>query len=116
MAEQPETRLQKKMVKRIENLPCPSRARKMHGSAFTRAGEPDIDAVICGIPLKIEVKMPGNTPTKLQTQRILEWAAAGAVAGWCDTMEGMDEFIIEALVVASNSGWAAARHILDTGL
>ena len=80
--------LRRKMVKAINDLPVASHARSVHGSPHS-AGEPDIDAVIAGVPVKIEVKLPGNRPTDLQSQRLSEWEDAGAVAGWVDTMKAL---------------------------
>lgn len=92
-----ESALRTKMIKRIQSSPLPNRARACHAGPHSGSvGEPDIDAVIGGISMKVEVKMPGNTPTVLQLKVIRDWQAAGAVAGWCDSMEGLEPFIAEA--------------------
>lgn len=94
--------LRRKMVKRLEEVPgC--RVRVVHGGPHQSAGEPDLDAVICGVPLKIEVKLPGNKPTKLQAHVIDEWRAAGAVAGWADSMDTLEALIEEALARSGNN-------------
>lgn len=41
-------------------------------------GTPDILAAIFGQALVIEVKLPGNTPSKIQLHRLKQWGAAGA--------------------------------------
>lgn len=92
MAKQAESALTRKMVKRINDLPCPTFAHKVHGTRYS-SGEPDIDAVIRGVPVKVEVKMPGNSPTPLQADRLLKWETAGAVTGWVRTMDELDAII-----------------------
>jgi len=60
--------------------------RKSHGGGYgTVAGDPDLYGCYRGIMFQIEVKVPGNYPTKLQRIRLREWADAGAVTGvaWC---------------------------------
>ncbi len=110
MASGPESRLVARMVKRINQLDCPSRARKVHGGAYGTGGEPDIDAVLFGRSLKVEVKTPGNKPTDRQAAVIRQWADAGATAGWCDSMEGLDRLIASCL---RSSGDGRAEDLAD---
>ena len=60
-----------------------ARARKVHPSRYAGAGEPDVDAVVRGRAVKLEVKAPGASrgATALQLKRLREWASAGAVTG-----------------------------------
>lgn len=97
MASKPETALRNKMVKAIRALPCPTRVRVVHGGPHQSAGEPDLDAVICGTPVKIEVKMPGNEPTPKQASVIRQWRNAGAIADWADSMERLEQILYAAL-------------------
>jgi hypothetical protein len=76
-----ETTITNKVLKEINALPR-AKALKRHGSVFGKAGEPDIDASIGGRSVQIEMKVPGERPTDLQTKRLAEWAASGAVAFW----------------------------------
>lgn len=93
-----EGQLRMKMVKRILACERPSRARTVHAGPHSgTVGEPDIDAVVDGISLKIEVKLPGRQPTKLQAQVISQWRKVGAVAGWADDMDSFMELLEEAL-------------------
>jgi len=92
-----EKHLQSKMLRRINDLGCPSRARVVHGGPHQSAGEPDIDACLFGRTLKVEVKLPGNKPTERQDAVIRKWRDAGATAGWADSIEGLDRLIIECL-------------------
>lgn len=87
----PETKLVKKIIDRLNKRPR-SHARKVHQSRF-QSGEPDIDAVVDGRSVKIEVKVPGNTPTLNQMLRMRQWQKAGALVGWVDTVEGADELL-----------------------
>jgi hypothetical protein len=54
-------------------------ARKRWGGGMGVAGDPDIDACVCGRSVQLEVKRPGERPTPLQLKRIEEWRRAGAV-------------------------------------
>jgi len=56
-------------------------ARKRWGGGMGVAGEPDIDACICGRSLQLEVKRPGEKPTPLQVKRLEDWRRAGATVG-----------------------------------
>jgi len=56
-------------------------ARKRWGGGMGVAGEPDIDACICGRSLQLEVKRAGEQATLLQQKRLEEWRQAGAIVG-----------------------------------
>lgn len=65
------------ILKALNELPnC--KAIKRHGSAWSSAGEPDIEGCICGHHFEFEVKRPGCSPDPLQLKRIKEWREAGA--------------------------------------
>lgn len=69
------------VVALIKKLPD-GHARKVHGEAFGTAGEPDVDAVVDGRAVKLEVKRPGGTkPTPLQARALDRWQDAGALCG-----------------------------------
>ena len=55
--------------------------RKLHGSGYTVAGDPDIYGCYNGQMFLFEAKAPGGYPTKAQKYRLQEWAAAGAITG-----------------------------------
>jgi hypothetical protein len=86
------------MIKRLRDLG--GEARKVHGSRYS-IGEPDIDCVIWGVPLKVEVKVPGGKPTGLQRKRLEDWRAAGAVAGVVTSLEELD-FLVEGAALRGN--------------
>jgi len=62
--------------------------RKRHGSAWGVAGDPDLYGSINGRHFEIEVKRPGEHPTKLQNARLTEWRSSGALAGVARSVEG----------------------------
>jgi len=57
--------------------------RKRHGTAMGVAGDPDLYGSIRGRHFEIEVKRPDGSAqlTELQSQRLQEWARAGAITG-----------------------------------
>ncbi|MCC6366880.1 MAG: hypothetical protein IT165_25440 [Bryobacterales bacterium] len=58
--------------------------RKRHGTAMGVAGDPDLYGTINGGHFEIEVKRPNDPSsqlTKLQEQRLQEWAAGGSIVG-----------------------------------
>ena len=57
----------------------PCEVFKMHGSSFSRSGMPDILWLYSGRAIFIEVKRPGEDPTKLQKEMMHRLTAAGAV-------------------------------------
>lgn len=50
---------------------------KIHGNAFTLAGTPDVLAIRDGKAHWMEVKCPGEQPTKIQLHRMRELEQAG---------------------------------------
>lgn len=59
----------------------PLEYRKVYGSVMGTRGEPDLDLCYHGQALKIELKAPGGSLTRLQAHRLSQWARAGAVTG-----------------------------------
>ena len=77
------------IIKRLRQIPgCV--VRKRHGTSFGIGGDPDLFGCINGRHFEIEVKRPGEHPTPLQTVRLQEWRAAGAVVG---TVHSVDEAV-----------------------
>lgn len=92
MAQKPETRLVQATIKLLTaDNQC--NAFKLHGSAFQRAGEPDIiGATVAHIetpyyhiqlPLSFgfEAKLEGEAPRPLQEYRLEQWRLRGWVVG-----------------------------------
>lgn len=66
-------------------------AAKWYGSVYGTGGMPDIYVLVphlgFAIPVHIEVKTPGNTPTPRQRKMLCDLSGVGAVAFWTDTLE-----------------------------
>lgn len=62
-------------------------AWKLHTGPMGEGGHPDIDGCINGRSIKIEMKRPGEKPTRRQMGRLLQWRAAGALVGWATSVE-----------------------------
>ena len=82
-----EANLVRRVLRELNSWPQ-TRAIKMHGSAYTRQGAPDIQGCTHGRMFVIEVKSKGKTPTKIQHYELRQWELAGAEVGWTDTFEG----------------------------
>lgn len=95
MPRQQEKNIVNAIIKMINALPN-SHARKTHGGMYS-SGEPDIDAVVQGRAVKLEVKAPGGKATPLQEARLRTWAHAGAVTG-------VVESVMEARVALQAAG------------
>lgn len=82
----------------------------VHGSSVQRTGEPDISGewpvrdtetgdLVCYLHLKIEVKTPTGTPSRIQLYRLEQYVDRGYVAGiatcWDDVMHLIMEFMME---------------------
>lgn len=79
MAVQPENRI---VNAGIEALRAQGAAViKIHGSAYSRTGDPDLVGCYLGVSFAIEVKQPGSSPSKIQIKRLIEWGNAGARVG-----------------------------------
>ena len=57
-------------------------AGKLHTNAYGIAGMPDVMAIRNGHVAFLEVKRPGEEPTKVQTHRMRQHAEAGASVTW----------------------------------
>lgn len=74
-----ESRLTDRIIKRLRQMP-EADVLKLHGSPFQRAGYPDIHVCWQGRCYWLEVKRPGEGPTKLQQHRLVALRKARAVA------------------------------------
>lgn len=69
-------------------------AKKVHGSQFGNAGEPDVDAVVRGRSVKLECKAPdGGKPTAVQMGALRRWQNAGALVGWFTNVAHIQEIL-----------------------
>lgn len=62
-------------------------AWKLHTGPMGEGGHPDIDGCSAGRCIKIEMKRPGEKPTRRQMARLLQWRATGALVGWATSVE-----------------------------
>lgn len=91
MSAQPEGRLVTKILKNLNALPnC--LAEKNHGTPYGHC-KLDISGAVNGRAFHIEVKTPGNKPTKRQDATIRKWRAIGCAAGWATSPEEALEII-----------------------
>ena len=100
MAQTPEGHILECCIKHLKKLKregLPIEWKKVHGSAMTRRGEPDLDVVVCGHSLKIELKAGNNKATPIQEHRLSQWAKAGATVGVIRTVNELDAVVQAAL-------------------
>ena len=67
---------------------------KRHGGPLVTAGLPDFHVIYNGLSSDIEVKAPGNKPSKIQEHVILEINLAGGHAGWVDNWHDFLKFML----------------------
>lgn len=84
-----EQRLQDKIVKFIKDEG--GFAIKIHGSALTQAGIPDIIGSLQGHPFAIEVKAQGKEPSKLQRFWLDRFGKGGYITFYCDSYRDFQE-------------------------
>ena len=77
-------------------------ARKQHGGMYGTIGEPDITGCVNGRRIEIEVKLPGNEPTKIQLHRMKEWERCGALTGVAHSLEEA-QIILKDLIPCESS-------------
>lgn len=69
------------------------KAVKVHGSAFTEVGTPDIFGCYRGRAFLIEVKTPVGTTTKIQRRRQFEWQMAAAQVATISDLNDLEVFV-----------------------
>ena len=104
-----------RIIKTLKNNPRVV-VRKRHGTAMGVAGDPDLYGTINGHHFEIEVKRPNDPSsqlTELQTRRLLEWKAAGAITGVARSVE--DALVILGLARPARVLWAceSCRYIWE---
>ena len=88
-----ESVLQRKIQKYLkDNLPN-AVVWKNHGNQYSVIGLPDIMCVYEEKIICIEVKMPGNTPTKLQEVTLKKLKEAGAITGIAYSIEDVQKIL-----------------------
>ena len=88
-----ESVLQRKIQKYLkDNLPN-AVVWKNHGNQYSVIGLPDIMCEKEGKIVCIEVKVPGNTPTKLQEITLKKLKEAGAITGIAYSIEDVQKIL-----------------------
>jgi hypothetical protein len=90
---QPEARLVRQIVAYLTRKYSHAQIRKRHGSAFSTAGDPDLYLCLNGRHIEIEVKLPGQSPTPLQRERLVQWERAGAFAGIIHSISELQDLL-----------------------
>jgi hypothetical protein len=93
----PEAKVVDKLVRQIETCGVPAQCRIVYATMHASGGEPDIDACVGGVTLKVEAKAPGQKPTPRQLSVMRKWARAGAVVGWADSVEALQPLLDRAV-------------------
>ena len=88
-----EASIQSAILRYLKSLGRHCRTFNVHGNAWQGAGEPDIHACYRGRMIVIEVKRPGEKPTKLQEHALRKWAEAGAVTMVATSVEDVRKMI-----------------------
>jgi hypothetical protein len=77
------------------------------------AGDPDITGSIDGWHVEIEVKVPGEKPTRLQLKRLHDWYFTGATVTWVDSIEEALAFQQEILAEGGQRSILGSRKIFE---
>lgn len=82
---QPEARLQRKIQDELRRRGC--FVQKNHGSEHMMAGLPDLVVCYRGLYLGLEIKMPGNELSAIQTRRSEQIRDAGGLFCVCESVD-----------------------------
>ena len=89
-----EANIQKDIVDWLkDNIPGDKEIRKIHGSAFQKAGYPDLEMFWLGTTWSFEVKRPGENPTPLQTAKIKALRKTGNHVWVVRSVEDMEKYM-----------------------
>ena len=89
-----ENTLQRKIQKYLkDNLPK-AVVWKNHGNQYSVIGLPDLMCVYKGRIICIEVKIPGNVPTKLQEVTLGKLTDAGAICCIAYSIEDVEKMLV----------------------
>jgi len=85
------------------------RVRKVHGSRFSTAGDPDLYGCCRGRMFVIELKQAGKQATAKQRHELDGWKATGAVVGVATTLEEVEAILVPFGVVTL-ADWRKMRR------
>jgi hypothetical protein len=84
-------------VRKLRLAGVPIKVIKFHGNQYVEVGTPDLIGSIGSRAINIEAKVPGEEPTKIQQQRLMEWKNAGSITGVIHGVRDFRRIIEEAL-------------------
>lgn len=87
----PESRITKTIIKYLRDIGA--WAIKKHGSAYMRAGLPDIFALVGGRFLALEMKAPRGVLTPIQARSLADLEAHGALVGVVTSVADVEAII-----------------------
>lgn len=87
-----EKALQLKAVPFLEGLGKHWVVEKRHGTVMGKTKLPDLNCICYGLSCQLELKAPGEKPTRHQEHNLKKARAAGAIAMWADDMEMVKTF------------------------
>lgn len=91
MSRTPESVLTKKILERLNEIEgC--RAEKLHGGPYG-SQKLDLFGAKDGKMFYLEVKVPGNKPTKRQESTIRKWQEVGVLCAWVDSVDQAVELV-----------------------
>jgi hypothetical protein len=95
MADRLEKTIVKNIIRDLNALPGARAVKTWQGGAAARAGTPDIDAVVQGRALKVEVKRPSTrgAVTAQQERELAKWKASGALTGVVCSEDEMSDLL-----------------------
>jgi len=108
-----ERSLQSTIIKKLNKHPSTLVRCRSADSVGHFAGDPDITGSIDGFHVEIEVKVPGEKPTRLQYERLHNWYFTGACCTWVDSIEEALAFQQEILAEGGQRGVLGSRKIFE---
>lgn len=97
-----ESKLQRKIQQYLKNNLPNSVVWKNHGNQYSVIGLPDIMCLYRGKLICIEVKIPGNKPTKLQEVTLQKLKDAGAIVGIAYSSQDVEKILLEGGIECEN--------------
>jgi len=98
-----ENTLQRKIQKFLKDKLPKAVIWKNHGNQYSVIGLPDIMCVYKGNIVCIEVKIPGNKPTKLQEVTLKKLEDAGAICCVAYSVADVEKLLIENKILSGGT-------------
>lgn len=97
-----ESALQRKIQNYLKKKLPNSFVWKNHGNQYSVIGLPDLMCIYNGKIICIEVKIPGNVPTKLQEVTIRKLTDAGAICCIAYSIDDVEKMLISNKILGGN--------------